>query len=79
MASDRELEVLFSERFKSALEASGLTLTEMALRTGASRQMLYHWTQAKAMPQARMMPRICKELNVSSDWLLGLKEKRDGA
>lgn len=63
----------FAARLQQARMAAGLTQKEVALACGAtSRQTYQSWEYGRQWPSARYVEPICRTLNISADWLLGL-------
>lgn len=64
---------LFAARLRQARTAAGLSQKEVAQACGAaSRQAYQAWEYGRQWPSVRYIQPICKALNVSADWLLGL-------
>lgn len=67
---------IFNERLKEVVYASGMDISTISRRTGISRKMLYEYMQ-KSLPTAGALAKIAIALNVSVDYLLGLKEEKN--
>ena len=65
----------FCERFKRAVQESGLTLKELSETTDISMTPLRRYTSDR-VPKARALFKICMALHVSADYLLGLSDER---
>jgi transcriptional regulator with XRE-family HTH domain len=59
---------------KIAREARKLTQEELALRTGLVVSQMNRYEKGKSDPSADALARVAKELEVTTDWLLGLVE-----
>ncbi len=62
----------FWERFDQACYDRNITKKELARRIGCNRKTLYEGTNS-GTPNALYIARACNVLNISSDWLLGVK------
>ncbi len=63
----------FSKRLKDTINASGLTQGQLAARVNVSRTAISDYCNGNAMPSLAVFAKICKELDESADYLLGLK------
>ena len=61
----------FAERLIQYREAHNLTQEALAERLGISRRMLYKYEAGISVPRASTLKRICDELRISSDAMLG--------
>lgn len=57
---DTEIELAIGERLKALRAASGLTLDELATRSGVSRAMISRIERAEASPTAALLARLCE-------------------
>jgi transcriptional regulator with XRE-family HTH domain len=81
-----EIEILlrrrFAARLREAMDAKGWNQTELGKRVGLSQSsvsdMLGLQKKAPALPNARTLSDLCRELRVSADWLLGLGRNPQG-
>lgn len=62
----------FANRLKQARQAAGLTQLEIASQIHVSANGYGSWEQGRTEPPVAMIIRICKELNISADKLLGI-------
>lgn len=69
MAKRRTLIFGFWDRVEEALNDKGMSKCELARRIGYDRRTLY---RHEWVPNSLVIARICVQLNVSADWLLGL-------
>lgn len=72
----------FTERLRESWTASGLTQGEIAQRIGTERKAFCSYINAKSMPDALRLARLCAVFNVSADYLLfgrGADADRKGA
>ena len=66
----------FIERLKSARLEVGFSQTGLARRIYVRRESVARWETGITIPTADNVALICKELDVSADWLLGLTKKK---
>lgn len=62
-------------RLKRALTAKNLSQRELGRRIGATQASVSHYVNGKRLPGPVALFKICRELDISADWLLGLKRK----
>ena len=67
----------FTKRFNEAIKNSGVTQAELATYTGVSRQLITEFKKGRAYPSLEVFYKICKYLDESADYLLGLEEEMD--
>ncbi len=67
---------IFGIRLKECREKLGLSQSEVATLINIANSSYSAYETGKQNPKINVLSRICKELDVSSDWLLGLKEWR---
>ena len=60
-------------RLKRALTAKNISQRELGRRIGATQASVSHYVNGRQLPGATTLFKICSELDVSADWLLGLK------
>lgn len=65
---------VFKTRLKEELQASGLTIQQFADLIGVSPEMVTQYYTTKKLPKLDTFTKICQALNVSADYLLGLKD-----
>lgn len=66
----------FTKRFRQLVDYYP-SRSEFARKTGFSRVSVDHWYKSNRLPSAENLYEICRTLNVSSDWLLGLSDNVD--
>lgn len=54
------------------MQVSGITQSELAKRIGMSKSVVNEYCTGKKKPSIEVLVEICKALNESSDYLLGL-------
>lgn len=62
-------------RLKRALTAKNISQRELGRRIGATQASVSHYVNGKRLPGPVALYKICRELDISADWLLGLKRK----
>lgn len=66
----------FGERLNMVLYEQELSQADLDKRTGIGRANISRYVCNKQMPTVDSLITICKTLNVSADWLLGLRKER---
>lgn len=66
--------MLFTQRFNEVLKNSGVKQSELAMYCGVTKQSISDFKRGKSVPSIETLYRICKILDCSSDYLLGLSE-----
>lgn len=66
--------MLFTQRFTEVLKQSNVSQVELANSIGISKQCISDFKSGKSFPSIHTLFLICKELNVSADYLLGLTD-----
>ncbi len=64
---------MIKERLREEIKASGLTTVEIARRVGISPEMVTQYMTTKKLPKLDTFARLCRELDLSADYILGLK------
>ena len=67
-------EELLKSRLREEIKRSGLTTVEIARRVGVSPEMITQYSTTKKLPRLDTFMRICRELDLSADEILGLKK-----
>ena len=65
----------FCERFNECLQYSGVKQVELAQAANVSKQCISDYKKGKSVPSIDTLYLICKYLDVSADYLLGLSDK----
>ena len=66
---------LIKQRLKEELNACPLTKAEIAARVGVSPEMITQYVTTKKLPKLDTFARLCRELDLSADYILGLKDE----
>lgn len=65
----------FKERFNEALKYSTVNQTDLAQKINVSKQCVSDYKSGKSVPSVETLYEICRVLDVSADYLLGLTDK----
>ncbi len=63
---------VIKKRLSEELKISGLTTIEIAKRVGVSPEMITQYSTTKKLPKLDTFAKICKELDLDANYLLGL-------
>ena len=66
--------MIFKERFNEILKISGKTQVEIAKAIHVSKQCVTDYKTGKSVPSIETLYLLCKFLEVSADYLLGLSD-----
>ena len=64
----------FTERFNEILKQSGKTQVEIANALNITKQCINDYKTGKSVPSIETLYSLCKFLDVSADYLLGLTD-----
>ena len=67
---------MLGENLRKLRIATGLSLVELSDRLGVTKQSVSNWENGNIQPSVEMIIKISKTLNISTDVLLGLDERR---
>ena len=65
---------LIKKRLEEELKNCGLTTIEVAKRVGVSPEMITQYRTTKKLPKLDTFAKICKELDLDPNYILGLSE-----
>lgn len=65
---------IIKERLKEEIKNSGLTTAEIAAKIGVSPEMITQYMTTSKLPRLDTFARLCRELNLSADYILGLRD-----
>ena len=68
-----EVEII-KKRLVEELKNSGLTTAEIARRVGVSPEMVTQYRTTKKLPKLDTFAKLCKELDLDANYILGLTE-----
>ncbi|MGM9613978.1 MAG: helix-turn-helix domain-containing protein [Oscillospiraceae bacterium] len=66
---------MLSQRIREARIANHMSQVELAKKLGVSKQSLSNWENDNIQPSVEMLTRMAVQLNVSTDYLLGLDNR----
>ena len=66
---------IIKKRLGEEIKNSGLTTVEIAKRIGVSPEMITQYRTTKKLPKLDTFSRLCKELDLDANYILGLDEK----
>lgn len=70
---DADVRMALAERLRAAMDARGVTRHALAKAIHVTPSAVYWWAEGRREPSAESIRRVCYALEVSADWLLGLK------
>lgn len=65
---------MFADRLKKELEHNNLTMYRLAKDLKLSKQTVVNWCSGANEPKASQIAEICRYLDCTSDYLLGLSD-----
>ena len=68
------MEMIFNQRIKDKRKEKNMTQNQLAKETGFSQPTIADWEAGKKQPTAGAIIALCKALEVSADYLLGLSD-----
>lgn len=68
---------VFRERLKILRKEKGYTQKEIAERLGVTRPRYVNWELGVSRPRCKMLLKIARIFNVSTDYLLGVRDSRE--
>ncbi len=63
---------IIKQRLSEELKYSGLTTIEIAKRIGVSPEMITQYRTTKKLPKLDTFAKLCKELDLDANYVLGL-------
>ena len=69
-----EIDSLIKERLIEELKNTKLSTYEIAKRVGVSPEMITQYTTTKKLPKLDTFAKLCKELDLSANYILGLTD-----
>lgn len=66
--------IIIKKRLSEELTNSGLSTIEIAKRIGVSPEMITQYRTTKKLPKLDTFAKLCKELDLDANYILGLKE-----
>ena len=68
------MEEIFKKRLYEEIKYNGITTKELAEKVGVTPEMITQYYTTKKLPKLDTFARICKALDVSADYMLGLDD-----
>lgn len=65
---------IIKQRLIEEIRNSGLSTIEISKRVGVSPEMITQYTTTKKLPKLDTFAKLCKELDLSADYILGIKD-----
>ncbi|MBQ9081372.1 MAG: helix-turn-helix transcriptional regulator [Clostridia bacterium] len=65
---------IFAIRLKEIRIEKGFTQKQLAAAIKTTDDSIYSWEKGRSQPSIEMLRNLCKELDISADYLLGLKD-----
>lgn len=65
----------FGERLKKAIVDKNITQKELATRCGMTEVAVSRYIKSKRIPRGVTLAKIANELDVTTDWLLGVDDE----
>lgn len=65
---------IFTIRFNEILKNTDISQTKLAEKVGIPKQCITDYKSGKSFPSIHTLKLLCKHLDVSSDYLLGLTD-----
>lgn len=62
------------KRLREEIIHSGMTTVELARQVGVSPEMITQYCTTKKLPRLDTFARLCRALDVSADYMLGLSD-----
>lgn len=66
-----------ADKLKQARKDKGLSQTQLAKKMEIDRKTIGNWENDLGFPNAQKLKRICEILDVSADYLLGIKNEKN--
>lgn len=65
---------IIKQRLKEEIKNSNLTTIQIAEKIGVSPEMVTQYTTTKKMPRLDTFAKLCRELDLSANYILGLED-----
>ena len=65
---------IIKKRLREELKNTKLTTIDIAKKVGVSPEMITQYTTTAKLPKLDTFAKLCKELDLSADYILGLSE-----
>ena len=68
------MDTIIKARLREELKSCPLTTKEIAAKVGVSPEMITQYMTTKKLPKLDTFARLCKELDLSATYILGLSD-----
>ncbi len=68
------MNTVIKRRLSEEIKSSGLSTVEIAKKIGVSPEMVTQYTTTKKMPKLDTFARLCKQLDLDANYILGLTD-----
>ena len=68
--------IVFQDRLKQSIQDRGITQRMLATLTGTTEVSISRWANGSRLPNTDALYKLCKALDVSADYLLGLSNEK---
>ena len=68
-----KIQELFAARLRSEMSRRGVRVSDLAAELGVSLNSVSNWRRGQALPTIPRLVEIADQLDVTTDWLLGLE------
>lgn len=76
MGVNRQMKAEFADRLKESIQDRGITQRMLATLTGTTEVSVSRWANGSRLPNTDALYKMCKVLDVSADYLLGLSNEK---
>lgn len=66
--------MVISDRIDALIEDGNISVADLALQIGVTRQQVARWRKGTSEPVASNLMRLCEIYHVSADYVLGLPQ-----
>lgn len=65
---------IFTSRLKEVRQEKGWTQKQLAAAINTTDDSIYSWEKGRSQPSIELLHKLCRVLEVSSDYLIGLSD-----
>lgn len=66
-----------AERIAEAMNRKGLSAGMLAVKCGISKRIINYYLVGRSEPGGYNLQQLCRALDVSADWLIGMEHKEE--
>lgn len=74
MSDEKQRRTAFTRRLRGKRQALELSQEELGKRVGVNKQAVCNWEAGRREPDLERLILLCKVLDCTSDWLLGIEQ-----